>query len=186
VLEDGTGVGEVEERWTEPALTSRAHRFEEAPPLLLREDRIELLALREVRADPVDADPSETGESVEEVLPVRQRHAEPAHAGVDLDVDPVRLLALAGRAIDPLCFLEIAHDGSEPMADRLFGAGRARSPEAEDRVLDPRRAQLLPFFDERDAEPVTTGGLECLRTSDRAMSVRIPLHRREHAGVRRE
>src|SRR5204863_7451739 len=116
------------------------------------EDGIELLALREVGADPVDAYPAETRQSVEEVLPVRERHTESPHAGVDLDVDPVGLLALACCAIDPLGFFEVAHDGREPMADRFLGAGRARSAETEDRLLDARGAELLPLLDEPDAE----------------------------------
>ncbi len=110
-----------------------------------------------------------------------ERHAEPAHAGVDLDVDAVRLLPLPGCAVDPFRLVEIAHERCEAMADRLHRTGGPRPAEAEDRFLDPGGAQLLPLLDERDAEPLAPGGLERFRAGHGAVPVRVSLHRGEHA-----
>ena len=164
------------------AAQSRDHVRERAQ-LRARGREIGLVRAREVRHHARERERGIARDAGEERFRVGERHAHPAHSGIDLDVHGDRRAAApARRRRERRASLGVVEHRGELARDHLVGLARvAGAREHEQRGRDAGVAQRDGFPDAPGRERVAAGRHERARHGRRSVPVGVGLHHRDHA-----
>ena len=163
------------------ARAQRREHLREERELALRRGEIRLVRASEVRVDAVERKAFLAGEPLDQVRRLLGRDSHARHAGIDLDLQRDRAIALGRGLSQQREVARVLHHRRHAEFQRGVRLGRVvHAAEHEDRLLDAGSAQLRGFFDRRDRETSAARGCQAQRDRFRAVPVGIGLYDRDH------
>src|SRR6202790_4100919 len=100
-----------------------------------------------------------------------ERHAQPAHAGVDLQMDGMRLQAMRGGVVQGLDMPRLPRGGSEPSPDDLTLFPAPEAGHQQNARLDARIPQWNCLIQRSDTQPLRSFRRQGARTFHSTMAI---------------
>ena len=182
---DGGAVGHVGQ-WHVVRRPNPLQRVAECPQLSAARRRLRLLGPGEVGHDSLQPDGLEPVQLRQPFFDCVRQEAQPAHAGVQLEVTGNLGAVLHAEGIEMPQEIETRYDRVEGMPDQGGGVSGVKAAQNEDRGIDAGLPKPHAFRHRGDAQAADPFGAQGARGLDVAVAVGVGLHHREdlHAGAR--
>ena len=155
----------------------------ETGPLFAEEGRSRIVRGGEMRVDRRELEIGARQQRRQRSPQVVEPESEPVHAGVDFQVIPQPLLVLLRRGLHGARGARRGNGRREPAVEQAVEVADAERAEHEDLCPHAGLAQRVPFFDVGAGQQIGARILERQRHLRGAVSVRVGLHHRNHAGA---